>query len=314
MKILITGGCGYIGTRLINKLLKLGHKIISVDTKWFGDHLPKNRNLKNIKCDIRDIEKIDIKNVDAVIHLASIANDDMALINPELSWQTSSLGTYTLLNHCIKNNVKRFIYASSGSVYGIKNEKKVTENLSLKPISTYNKVKMTTERIIQSYKDDLDIFIIRPATVCGYSERMRLDVSVNALTFNALKNKTINVFGGKQIRPNIHIDDMTDLYVALLNTSSKNSGVYNAGFENMSILDIAKLVQKFVKCEIKVKKKFADLRSYRLDSTKLLKIYKPKKKIEDAIIELVNLYNKKILTDKPSYHSIKWLKKINYLK
>ena len=246
MKILVTGGCGFVGTNLINKLLKSGHKIISIDNKWFGDYLPNHKNLKNYKCDLRDVEKINLKDVQAVIHLASIANDDMALINPELSWQTSLRGTYVLINHCIKNKIKRFIYASSGSVYGIKKEKNVTESLSLKPISTYNKVKMTTERLILSYKNNLDIFIIRPATVCGYSKRMRLDVSVNALTFSALKTGVINVFGGSQIRPNIHIDDMTDLYVTLLKISSKNCGIYNAGFENMSITNIAKLVQKIL--------------------------------------------------------------------
>lgn len=314
MKILVTGGCGYVGTNLIIKLLELGHKILSIDNKWFGDFLPKHKNLKNIKCDIRHIEKINIKNIETVIHLASIANDDMALINPELSWQTSSLGTYLLLKHCIKNKVKRFIYASSGSVYGIKKEKRVTENLELKPISTYNKVKMTTERIIQSYNNDLETFIIRPATVCGFSKRMRLDVSVNALTFSALKNGIINVFGGNQIRPNIHIDDMTDLYIKLLSTSKRNTGVYNAGFENMTILNIAKLIKKNIKCKIIVKKKNADQRSYRLDSTKLLRIYKPKKNVETAIEELIYLYSKKILIDKPSYHSIKWLKKFNHLK
>ena len=137
----------------------------------------------------------------------------MAEIDKNLSWETSVLGTELLIRHALKNKVKRIIYASSGSVYGIKKERKVNEKLSLKPISLYNKVKMCTERLILSYKKSIEVFILRPATVCGYSPRMRLDVAVNALTFSALKNKKIKVFGGSQIRPNVHIDDMVGSYI-----------------------------------------------------------------------------------------------------
>ena len=213
MKILVTGGCGYIGTILIKQLLKIGHKVISIDTQWFGNYLPKHKNLKNIKTDIKDIEKVSLKGVNTIIHLASISNDPMAEIDKNLSWETSVLGTELLIRHALKNKVKRIIYASSGSVYGIKKERKVNEKLSLKPISLYNKVKMCTERLILSYKKSIEVFILRPATVCGYSPRMRLDVAVNALTFSALKNKKIKVFGGSQIRPNVHIDDMVESYI-----------------------------------------------------------------------------------------------------
>ena len=152
MKILVTGGCGYIGTILIKQLLKIGHKVISIDTQWFGNYLPKHKNLKNIKTDIKDIEKVSLKGVNTIIHLASISNDPMAEIDKNLSWETSVLGTELLIRHALKNKVKRIIYASSGSVYGIKKERKVNEKLSLKPISLYNKVKMCTERLILSYK------------------------------------------------------------------------------------------------------------------------------------------------------------------
>ena len=311
MKILVTGGCGYKGSVLIPKLLKLNHKVISLDTQWFGNHLQKHRNLRNIKFDIKNIENFDFKNIDIIIHLASIANDNMFELDKNLSWETSSLATYQLLEKAVKAKVKRFIYASSGSVYGIKKEKNVTENLSLKPISLYNKVKMCTERIILSYKDKIETFIIRPATVCGYSPRMRFDVSVNALTISGLTKNKITVHGGSQIRPNIHIDDMTDLYIFLLKVNKKFCGVYNAGFENTSIKKTSQLISNNLNCKVEIKKNFSDPRSYRLDSSKLLKIgFKPKKKISNAIEEIIEMYEKGILEDKPAHHSILWLKKI----
>ena len=190
--------------------------MINIDNNLFGKNNLKNKNVKNYNLDISEIKKINLKNVYACIHLASIANDPMVDLDQSLSWETSALGTKTLVDYLIEKKVKKIIYASSGSVYGIKKEKKVKEHLSLEPISTYNKVKMVTERLLISYKEKINVVIVRPATVCGISKRMRLDVSVNALTFQALKNKTINVFGGSQKRPNIHIDDITDLYIFFL--------------------------------------------------------------------------------------------------
>ena len=310
MKILVTGGCGYKGSILIPKLLKKNHKVISIDTQWFGNFLPRHKNLKNIKMNVNNINNISLKGVNTIIHLASIANDPMAELNKNISWETSALGTFRLINHAIKYKVKRIIYASSGSVYGIKSNLKVHENLSLEPISLYNKVKMITERVLLSFNKKIDIFIVRPATVCGYSPRMRFDVSVNALTISALRKKIITVFGGKQIRPNIHIDDITDLYLFFLKINKKYSGIYNAGFENSSIMEIAKEVVSRTGAKIKVKKDKNDPRSYRLDSSKLTNIgFKPKKKYADAISEIQELYLQKKLKDHPSFHSVKWLKR-----
>ena len=310
MHILVTGGCGYIGSVLIPKLLNEEHYVTSVDTKWFGDFLPKHKKLLNIKMDIRNIEKLSIKGVDSIIHLASIASDPMAELDKNLSWENSALSTFILMNHAIKNGVKRIIYASSGSVYGIKKEKNVTEELSLKPISLYNQVKMITERVILSYSN-IEKFIIRPATVCGYSPRMRFDLTVNALTFSALNNKLIKVFGGNQIRPNIHIEDMTDLYLFLLKTDKSRCGIYNAGFENKSVISIAKQVSKNIDSKIKILNKNIDPRSYKLDSTKLKNLgFKSKKNIDDAINELKYMYMKKKITNNPRFYSVKWLKKI----
>jgi|TARA_B110001450_G_C17651274_1_gene493386 nucleoside-diphosphate-sugar epimerase len=311
MKILVTGGCGYIGSVLIPKLINDGHNIISVDTKWFGDYLPIHKRLKNIKSDISNISNLNIKKIDCCIHLASIANDPMAELDKSLSWETSALNTYNLMEFLKKIKTKRIIYASSGSVYGISEKAKVSENTPLKPISLYNKVKMVTERVILSYSDNIETFIVRPATVCGYSPRMRLDVTVNALTFSALSNREIKVFGGKQVRPNIHIDDMCDIYKFFLKVNKKYNGIYNAGFENKSILDIAKFVKKVIPSKINIFKDLSDPRSYRLDSTKIIKIgFKPKKKIHNAIDEISEKYSRGILKQQANFHSLKWLKKI----
>ena len=308
-KILVTGGSGYQGVKLIRNLVDEGFQVINIDNNLFGNYFLKHKKVKNYQLDINQIYKINLKNVYACIHLASIANDPMVDLDQSFSWETSALGTMVLMEHLKKHKVKKIIYASSGSVYGIKKEKKVTENLSLKPLSTYNKVKMVTERVLLSYKKYLNVIILRPATVCGYSPRMRLDVTVNMLTFHALKNKKITVFGGKQKRPNVHIDDLLSAYMFFLKKNI-SSNIYNIGFENLSIIDIAKKISKIIKSKIIIKKNSNDARSYNLDSSKLLKTgYKPTKNISDAVLELKELYEKNILKDKANFHSIQWLKK-----
>ena len=243
MKIVITGGCGYIGTQLTSELLEKGYEVIVIDNQWFGNYLKKNKKLTVIKKDIRNINSINLKNIYAIIHLANIANDPGVELNQNLSWEVNVLATRHLMEKAKKLKVKKFIYASSGSVYGIKKEKKVTENLDLVPISLYNKTKMIAERIIKSYEKDIKTYCIRPATVCGYSPRMRLDVSVNALTFQALYKKQIKVLGGSQVRPNINIKDISRVFIHFL-TKNIKPGVYNAGFENLSIINLAKKIKK----------------------------------------------------------------------
>lgn len=310
MKILVTGACGYQGSKLIPLLLKNNHKIIAIDTQWFGNKLKKHRNLKNLKKDILKINKYDLNGVDIILHLASIANDPMGDLNKNITWEISCIGTMQLLESAIKNKVKKFIYASSASVYGVKKEKKVTEKLSLRPISTYNKAKMITEKIILSYADKIDTTIIRPATVCGVSPRMRFDLSVNMMTYQALKNKKMTIFGGNQTRPNIHIDDLLRLYVFFFKKGKKYNGVFNAGFENLKILEIAKKVQKIIPSQIKIFKNKIDIRDYRIDSTKLLNLgFKPKKSVNIAIKEIEENYAKRINHVHRSCFSIKWLKK-----
>jgi len=307
MKILVTGGCGYKGHVLIPKLLIQGHEVCAFDIQWFGNFLEPHKNLKVVKGDVRNIEEVPLDpSTDCVIHLASIANDPCGDLNPKLTWEVSALATMQLADKAKRLGVKRFIYASSGSVYGVKEEENVTEDLVLDPISEYNKTKMVAERVLLSYQDDMIVQIIRPATVCGYSPRMRLDVSVNLLTMHALSKGKITVFGGAQIRPNIHIDDITDLYIHFLN-HPEFTGVYNAGFENISILSIARMVTNHLPVEIEITES-SDPRSYRINSDKVLATgFKPKKGVEDAILEIIENYNSGILKDEEKFHNLKWM-------
>ena len=309
MRIFITGGCGYVGTVLTESLLLENHNITVLDTMWFGNFLKTHKNLHIINGNILDISQISFKNYDAIIHLANIANDPGVELNQTLSWEVNALASQQLIEKAINEGVKHFIYASSGSVYGVKEELEVTEDLSLVPISAYNKTKMVSERVLISYKDRIKVHCIRPATVCGYSPRMRLDVSVNLLTMQALTNKKINVFGGKQTRPNINIHDMTRVYKHFLNNLNIQSGFYNAGFENISILEIAKKVQSKIKSEINVTSS-NDPRSYRQNSDKLIATgFKQKYYIDDAIDEIINKFNDRELSDEDIYYNIKMMKK-----
>tara|TARA_B100000686_G_scaffold328910_1_gene389492 strand:+ start:5892 stop:6824 length:933 start_codon:yes stop_codon:yes gene_type:complete len=304
---LVTGGCGYKGTVLIPKLIARGYKITVVDTLWFGNYLEPHKNLNVLQVDIRNTNDIPIRNVGTIIHLASIANDPCGDLNPKLTWEVGALATMQLADKAVRTGVKQFIYASSGSVYGVKKEDQVTEDLELKPISEYNKTKMVAERALLSYRDKMVVQIVRPATVCGYSSRMRLDVSVNMLTLQALANGVITVFGGNQTRPNIHIDDITNVYLHLIDQGDSMQGIYNAGFENMSILDIANMVAKHVPTEIKVTES-NDPRSYRVNSDKLLATgFVPKKTVESAIMEICKIYNQGALKNEDRFHNLKWM-------
>lgn len=310
MHILLTGGCGYIGTVLTEKLLELGMKVTVVDIMWFGNFLGGHKNLRVIQEDIRNINSIPMEGIDVVMHLAGVANDPCGELNAKLSWEVNTLATMRLIEKAIDYKVKHFIYASSGSVYGVKEEEAVTEDLSLVPLSDYNKTKMISERVLLSYQDAISIHCIRPATVCGYSPRMRLDLSVNMLTMQALTKGKITVLGGAQTRPNIYMKDMIAVYLHFLNNGGEAGGIYNAGFENMSILDIAKKVTEFIPAEIIVRES-NDARSYRLNSDKLIRIgFQPKYSIEDGILEVRDAFQTGKLMDKSVYYNIKAMKEL----
>tara|TARA_B110000444_G_C18823028_1_gene588771 strand:- start:844 stop:1797 length:954 start_codon:yes stop_codon:yes gene_type:complete len=308
-KIIVTGGLGYKGSVLVKKLLNKGYIVTVIDANWFGNFLKAHTNLSIIRLDTRLIDTLPSFDADVIVHLAAVANDPSSEINSKLTWETSTLATMKILEKMKNDGVSQIIYASSGSVYGIKDEDKVTENLDLVPITDYNKSKMITERILLSYKKYFSMQIIRPATVCGVSPRMRFDLSVNLLTMQALKNNLINVYGGNQIRPNIHIDDITNLYVDCVENPSKYQGIYNCSFENLSILEIAEMISKETGAEIKVTKS-NDPRSYRMCSDKLTDAgFVPKKSVIDAIREIKYLYDKNLINDNEKFHNLNWMKK-----
>jgi nucleoside-diphosphate-sugar epimerase len=304
--IFVTGACGYKGTVLVPKLLAAGYRVTAFDIMWFGNFLSPHPNLTVVQGDIREAEKLDLKGFDAIIHLSSVANDPCSDLDPLLTWEISCLATMRLADQAVRQGVPHFIYASSGSVYGLKDEDQVTEDLELIPLSEYNKTKMVGERVLLSYSDRMVVQIIRPATVCGLSPRMRLDVAVNLLTMQALTKGEITVLGGEQTRPNIHMDDITDLYCYLLNRPDV-TGVYNAGFENISILDIAKMATRHANARITIKPS-NDPRSYRVNSDKLLATgFRPKKTVEDAIVEICKAFHKGSLKDEARFHNLRWM-------
>ena len=312
MHILITGGCGYTGTLLTNDLINLGHKVTVVDIQWFGNYLVPRKNLKIEKIDIRNHEKIPLEGVDTVVHLANIANDPSVELNARLSWEVNVLATQKLIENSVKNKIKQFIFASSGSVYGVKEEKDVTEELPLVPISTYNKTKMISERVLKSYENEIKFHCIRPATVCGFSPRMRLDVTVNMFAFQALKFKSMSVFGGNQVRPNIHIQDLINIYNHFISNPDLPSGFYNAGFENLKIIEIAQMVSKIIPSKIVVTENNSDPRSYRQNSNKLLSTgFKKKFSVSEAIKDLKEKYESKQFTESEKCYTVKWMRELN---
>jgi nucleoside-diphosphate-sugar epimerase len=310
MKILVLGGCGFVGTVLTGALLTEGHQVTVADIQWFGNYLAEHKNLKVIKEDIRNVDNIPMDGIDAVIHLANIANDPCGELNSKLAWEVNVLSTMRLVERAIQHKVKQFIFASSGSVYGVKDDPEVTEELSLVPISDYNKTKMISERVLMSYQDKICIQILRPATVCGYSPRMRLDLSVNLLTMQALTNGKITVLGGNQTRPNIHLKDMVGVYLHFLKKRTELRGVFNAGFENISIIDIANKVVAHIPAKIIVLES-NDPRSYRLCSTKLLATgFKPKYCVDDAIKEVAEHFKSGKLKDEDNCYNIRIMKRL----
>lgn len=311
MKVLVTGACGYKGSVLVPKLLGAGHEVIAFDIMWFGNHLAPHANLTVIEGDVRDIHSVPLNGIDAVIHLSSVANDPCSELDPALTWEISCLATMQLADKAARIGIPHFIYASSGSVYGLKDEPQVTEDLELVPLSEYNKTKMVGERVLLSYADRMAVQIVRPATVCGLSPRMRLDVAVNLLTMQALAKGEITVLGGDQTRPNIHIDDITDLYLFLLDRP-KITGVFNAGFENLSILEIAHAVAEVSGAKIVVKSS-NDPRSYRVNSDKILATgFRPKKSVRMAIDEIGAAFKAGRLQDEDRNYNLKWMQKTLY--
>lgn len=308
--VLVTGGCGYVGTPLVASLLAKGHRVTAFDTQWFGNRLAPHPELQIVAGDIRQTAEVPMAGIDAVIHLANIANDPCSDLDARVNWEVNALATMSLVERALAHGVGHFIYASSGSVYGVRPEEEVTEELPLVPISDYNKTKMISERVLFSYADRLTVTMVRPATICGYSPRMRLDLSVNMLTWQALTNGKITVFGGDQTRPNIHLRDMIAVYHHILDRGSAMAGIYNAGFENLSIMDIARRVTERVPAEISVSPS-NDPRSYRLSSRKLLATgFAPGFSVEDGITEVIEAHRGGLLPPEDECHNLRVMKKL----
>lgn len=304
-KILITGGAGYVGSVLTPHLLNKGHEVTVVDLMLYGETLEKHKNLKIVKGDIRNVEllKEKIKGNEIVIHLACISNDPSFELNPTLGKEIN-LDAFTPLVEISKNSgIKKFIYASSSSVYGIKTEKNVDENMSLEPLTDYSKFKAECEKILFKHKSkDFVTVVLRPATVCGYSPRQRLDLVVNILTNLAYHNREITIFGGDQLRPNIHIQDMVRAYDLFVNTDDEkiNGKIFNVGFENLSVNQLAFEVQKVIGADVKIKKlPTNDNRSYHISSKKIQDElgFMTNFKILNAIEDLKHAFEKKLLSD-----------------
>lgn len=304
-KIFITGGAGYVGAVLTPYLLKLGHSVTVMDLMIYGNVLDKHKNLKIVRGDIRNQEllKKETKNHDVLIHLACISNDPSFELNPSLGKAINLDAFNPLVKISKENSVKRFIYASSSSVYGVKKEKNVNEEMSLEPLTDYSKFKADCEKILLKNKTEkFTPIVIRPATVCGYSPRQRLDVVVNILTNLAYHKREITVFGGEQLRPNIHIFDMVRAYECLIKAKDElvSGKIFNAGYENQTVNHLASLVKEVVGDDVAINHlETNDNRSYHISSKKIEKElgFKTVKTIKDAINDLKNAFDKKELVN-----------------
>ncbi len=327
-KIFITGGAGYAGSRYVPLLLELGYQVTVYDTFYFGDNLDNHMNLNKIKGDIRNSKLIEESclNHEVFIHLACMSNDTSFELDEKLSTEINYDCFNGLVKAAKKSGIKRFIYASTSSVYGISEAKDIKEDHPFKPLTLYNKYKGLCEPILFKYSDkNFETVIFRPATLCGFSPRQRFDLSVNILTAHAIVNDKIIVFGGTQLRPNLHILDYCDLLNLLISaeTSKIQNKIFNVGYQNLSIMEIAKIVREVVLKEFPEKKeilievqKSNDLRSYHINSDKIKEElnFKPKRSIEDAVIEICNAFKKNIFDDaltNTTYFNVKKIKELN---
>jgi nucleoside-diphosphate-sugar epimerase len=325
--VLITGGAGYVGHVLTPRLLAAGYNVTVYDILFFGCRLPNSPNLRVIQGDIRDTAKLAaaFEGQDAVLHLACISNDASFELDENLSKTINYDCFEPMVVAAKKAGVKRFVYCSSSSVYGVSNSPQVTEDHPLVPLTLYNKFKGMCEPQLWKYKaDNFTAVVMRPATVCGYSPRTRLDLSVNILTNHAVNKGVITVFGGTQMRPNLHIEDMVDAYQLMLTAPDEkiNGETFNIGFENHSIADIALMAQKVVAEEMPEKGKIDivttpsdDNRSYHVNSDKIFRVlgFRPKRTIEDAVHDLVRAFGNHLLEgsfNNDWYYNVRTMKKL----
>ena len=321
--IFITGGAGYVGAALVPKLLEEGCSVTVIDLMIYGeDVLTPHPRLKIIQGDIRNETLLHdlIPGHDAVIHLACISNDPSFELNPTLGKSINLDAFEPLVRICARAGVSRFIYASSSSVYGIKDESDVHEEMVLEPLTDYSRFKADCESILDRYRSEsFTTVTIRPATVCGYSPRQRLDVVVNILTNLAYHKREITVFGGDQLRPNIHINDMVEAYLCLLKSSADliSGKIYNAGYHNHPVRALAEIVRSVIGDDVKLLTvPTDDNRSYHISSTKIREElgFEAKHTINDAVCDLAKAFDQGLLPDSLSaekYFNIKRMQSIN---
>lgn len=326
-KVLITGGAGYVGHVLTPRLLAAGHKVTVYDLLFFGARLPNHPNLRVIKGDIRDTEKFAaaVAGHDAVLHLACISNDASFELDENLSKTINYDCFEPLVLACKNAGVKRFVYCSSSSVYGVSDSPNVTEEHPLVPLTLYNKYKGLCEPLLWKYNsDDFTTVVIRPATICGYSPRTRLDLSVNILTNHAVNKGTITVFGGAQMRPNLHVEDMVDAYQLMLAAPHEkiHREIFNIGFQNHSIANIATIAKQVVEDELPGREPIKivttpsdDNRSYHVNSDKIHRMlgFRPKRTIQDAVRDLTRAFDNHLLPnsfDNDWYYNVRTMKKL----
>ncbi len=323
MKIFVTGGAGYVGSKLVPRLLEKGYEVTVFDLMIYGEEVLKShKNLIKIQGDIRNQKLLEkyIPGHNAIIHLACISNDPSFELNPSLGKSINYDSFEPLVKISKESKVNRFIYASSSSVYGIKKEKNVTEDMKLEPLTDYSKFKAMCEKILNNNKtNDFIVTTIRPSTVCGYASRQRLDLVVNILTNHAYHNKKIRVFGGKQLRPNIHINDMVESYIAILNANDKkiNGEIFNVGFRNQTVDELALDVKKIIGEDVKiVHEKSDDNRSYHVSSDKIKEVlnFETKHSIQDGVRDLQNAFLRGLIKNSfkdEKYFNIKRMQSIN---
>lgn len=324
MKVLVTGGMGYVGSRLIPRLLLDGHQVVAYDIGWFGDGcLPaEDPELQMVRADIRDLPALEraLQGVEAVIHLACVSNDHSCQLDEALSTSINYDAFEPLVLAAKRAGVRRFIYCSSSSVYGVSEATDVTEDHPLVPLTLYNRYKGMCEPLLFKHQaDNFECVTIRPATVCGYAPRMRFDLTVNIITAHAVLKKAITVFGGKQRRPNLNIKDMVHCYRTLLEApAEKIAGqVFNVGQQNMTVADIALLVQSVVETEMGIRAPIettasTDTRSYHINCDKIRTVlgFVPKYTVEHAARELCGWFRTGLWPDgltNPIYTNVKQL-------
>lgn len=326
-RVLLTGGAGYVGHVLTPQLVAKGYHVTVFDRLWYGCRLPNDPQLRVIQGDIRDEARLAeaLQGQDAVLHLACISNDASYELNEDLS-KTVNYDCFEPLVVAAKAaGVRRFVYCSSSSVYGVSDSPDVTEDHPLVPLTLYNKFKGLCEPLLWKHmSDDFTCVTIRPATICGYSPRTRLDLSVNILTNHAVNKGVITVFGGRQMRPNLHINDMADAYELMLEAPHEriHGEVFNIGFQNHSIADIAGIVKHVVEEEMPdtrpieiVTTPSDDNRSYHVNSDKVTRVlgFRPKRTIEDAVRDLTRGFRNHLLPnsfDDDWYYNVRTMKRI----